>query len=99
MTGSRGVNLGRRLDRGLYADYIPVVVPQVSAKPPKQNPPAEESCTALELEPCCCFRVSSSDHASVPQELLQSGTVQAPPLKMLSAHFFLHDTPLGAGGM
>jgi len=35
----------------------------------------------------------------VPQELLQSGTVQAPPLKMLSAHFFLHDTPLGAGGM
>ena len=38
-------------------------------------------------------------HASVPQELLQSGTVQAPPLKMLSAHFFLHDTPLGAGGM
>ena len=53
MTGSRGVNLGRRLDRGLYADYIPVVVPQVSAKPPKQNAAAEESCTALELEPCC----------------------------------------------
>ena len=49
MTGSRGVNLGRRLDRGLYADYIPVVVPQVSAKPPKQNAAAEESCTALEL--------------------------------------------------
>ena len=60
MDGAKDAHPNRRLDRGLYCDYVPVVV---------------------------------------PQELLQAGTVPAPPLKMLSAHFFLEDSDLGSGAM